>query len=202
MEPMSLKAMPTDQRLILASASPRRRELLGQIGIVPDEIVSSDIDETQLKDETPAQLTQRLAFQKAQHIADAYTKPAFVLGADTVVCVGLRVLPKAEDMATVRECLGLLSGRNHRVITAVCLITPQGGALQRTVETRLKFKSLSHDEIEAYVQSGEGIGKAGGYGIQGLAGAFVSGLIGSYTAVVGLPLFETRNLLIGSGYLK
>ncbi|MEI9902643.1 MAG: Maf family nucleotide pyrophosphatase [Asticcacaulis sp.] len=181
--------------LILASSSPRRRDLLAQIGLVPDEIAAADIDETPLKAETPRALALRLAVTKAQAVkADGY-----VLAADTVVCVGRRILPKAGTADEVRSCLKLLSGRNHRVLTGVAVVSPEGRLSSRVVETRLSFKRLSAGDIDAYVASGEGLGKAGGYGIQGLAGAFVVKLIGSYTAVVGLPLYETQCLLDGAG---
>ncbi|MFT4090357.1 MAG: Maf family nucleotide pyrophosphatase [Asticcacaulis sp.] len=184
---------------ILASASPRRLELLAQIGLKPDQVITSDIDETPLAGETPRQLAARLAVAKALAVAERFGAPAFVLAADTVVSMGRRVLPKAETDTEVRACLKLLSGRNHRVFTGVALVSPSGIA-DRVVETRLQFKRLSDDEINAYVAGGEGLGKAGGYGIQGRAGAYVSHLIGSYPAVVGLPLYETRQLLIGAGY--
>ncbi|WP_140985765.1 Maf family nucleotide pyrophosphatase [Asticcacaulis tiandongensis] len=184
---------------ILASASPRRLELLAQIGLKADQVITSDIDETPLDGETPRQLAARLAVAKAQAVAARFGAPAYVLAADTVVSMGRRILPKAETDREVRDCLKLLSGRNHRVFTGVALISPDRVS-QRVVETRLQFKRLSDAEIDAYVQSGEGLGKAGGYGIQGRAGAFVISLIGSYPAVVGLPLYETRQLLIGAGY--
>ncbi|MEM9965080.1 MAG: Maf family nucleotide pyrophosphatase [Asticcacaulis sp.] len=184
---------------ILASASPRRLELLAQIGLKADQVITSDIDETPLDGETPRQLAARLARAKAQAVAARFGAPAYVLAADTVVSMGRRILPKAETDAEVRDCLKLLSGRNHRVFTGVALVSPDRVS-QRVVETRLQFKRLSDAEIDAYVQSGEGLGKAGGYGIQGRAGAFVIALNGSYPAVVGLPLYETRQLLTGAGY--
>ncbi len=186
--------------LVLASASPRRLQLLAQIGIVPDAVVAADLDESPLKDETPRQLALRLAVAKAQAVAEK--RPGdFVLGADTVVCVGRRVLPKAETPAEVEDCLRLLSGRGHRVITGVCVIAPSGKVSSRAVETRLQTKRLSDAEISAYVASGEGIGKAGGYGIQGRAGAFIISLTGSFTGVVGLPVYEAQALLTGAGYV-
>ena len=183
---------------ILASASPRRRELLAQIGLVPDAIAAADLDETPLKDETPANMAVRLAVAKAQAVAAA--TPGYVLAADTVVCVGRRFLDKAHDAADVARCLNLLSGRGHRVYTGLAVVNPDGKLSSRLVETRLAFKRLSAAEIEDYVQCGEGVGKAGGYGIQGRAGGFVSNLVGSFTSVVGLPLYETRCLLEGAGY--
>ncbi len=183
---------------ILASASPRRRELLAQIGLVPDVIAAADLDESPLKEETPPQLALRLAVSKAQAVAARQS--GYVLAADTVVCVGRRVLDKAYNDADVAACLTLLSGRGHRVYTGIAVVNPQGKLSSRTVETRLTFKRLSAAEIAAYVASGEGVGKAGGYGIQGLAGAYVTQLVGSFTSVVGLPLYETRCLLEGAGY--
>ena len=184
--------------LILASASPRRRDLLAQIGLVPDHIAAADLDESPLKDETPAQLALRLAVSKAQAVA-AVT-PGFVLAADTVVSVGRRVLDKADAEADVATCLKLLSGRGHRVYTGVAVVNPVGKLSSRLVETRLTFKRLSDIDIAAYLACGEGIGKAGGYAIQGLAGSYVTQLVGSYTGVMGLPLYETRCLLDGAGY--
>ena len=182
---------------ILASASPRRRDLLGLIGLVPDRIVAADLDESPLKDETPAQLALRLAVSKAQAVAS--TTPGFILAADTVVCVGRRVLDKAATAEDVAACLKLLSGRGHRVYTGVAVVNPAGKLSSRLVETRISFKRLSAADTAAYLASGEGIGKAGGYAIQGLAGAFVTHLVGSYTGVMGLPLYETRCLLEGAG---
>ncbi|WP_333587389.1 Maf family protein [Phenylobacterium sp.] len=187
--------------LILASASPRRLDLLAQVGVRPDHVTASDIDEAELKGETPRRLAVRLAQAKAAAVAQAHPD-AFVLAADTVVALGRRVLPKAEDAATVADCLAMLSGRSHRVLTAVAVAAPSGRAAQRLVETRLVFKRLTPDEIDDYVQSGEGLGKAGGYGIQGRAGGFVRELQGSYPAVVGLPLYETLCLLEGLGYRR
>ena len=186
--------------LILASASPRRRDLLAQIGLVPDHIAAADLDESPLKDETPAQLALRLAVSKAQAVA-AVT-PGYVLAADTVVCVGRRVLDKAETEADVAACLKLLSGRGHRVYTGVAVVSPAGKLSSRLVETRLTFKRLSATDIAAYLAGGEGIGKAGGYAIQGLAGSYVTQLVGSYTGVMGLPLYETKCLLDGAGYAQ
>ena len=192
--------MPTtSQRLVLASASPRRLDLLRQIGLQPDAVEAAEVDETPLKDETPRLLATRLAVAKAERVAAAHGN-SFVLGADTVVALGRRVLPKAESAAQVRECLDLLSGRAHRVLTGVCVIGPEGRKTQRLVESRLHFKRLTPGEIDNYASCGEGLGKAGGYGVQGRAGAFVIALQGSYSGVVGLPLYETANLLTGLGY--
>jgi septum formation protein len=184
-------------RLILASASPRRLDLLASAGLVPDAIEPTDIDESEIPGELPGPLARRLALEKASAHRDG---DAFVLAADTVVGVGRRVLPKAETEAQARACLALLSGRNHRVYTGIALRTPDGQLTARLVETRVKFKRLSAPELETYIASGEWRGKAGGYGIQGRAGAFVIALIGSYTGVVGLPMYETVNLLTGLGY--
>lgn len=179
-------------RLVLASASPRRLALLAQIGITPDEVIAADIDETPLKDETPRNLAARLARQKAEAVVAA---DAIVLAADTVVAVGRRVLPKAESEHDARMCLRLLSGRSHRVYTGVAVKLPGGGLRERLVETRVAFKVLSAAEIDAYIASREWDGKAGGYAAQGRAGRFITSIIGSYSSVIGLPLFETANLL-------
>ena len=199
--------MPAQQRLVLASASPRRLDLLSQIGVVPDAVDAAELDEAQAPHETPhphetpRQLALRLACAKAAHVA-ARQPGVFVLGADTVVAVGRRVLPKAADDAEVRACLELLSGRAHRVLTGVCVAAPGGRTASRLSESRLHFKRLSRAEVDAYVASGEGVGKAGGYAIQGRAGALVMALQGSYSGVVGLPLHETANLLAGLGFRR
>ncbi|MDQ0316773.1 Maf family nucleotide pyrophosphatase [Amorphus orientalis] len=197
-----MTASPT---LVLASGSPRRLALLEQIGIVPDHLAPTDVDETPMDGEAPNRLAQRLAQMKAEEAlertrADKTIGPAHILAADTVVALGRRVLPKAEGIAEAEACLSALSGRGHRVFTGVCLITPKERVRLRTVETRVKFKRLSRAEIDFYLASGEWHGKAGGYAIQGLAAIFVSKLIGSYTNVVGLPLFETAALLTGDGF--
>ncbi|MBI1237451.1 MAG: septum formation inhibitor Maf [Alphaproteobacteria bacterium] len=184
-------------RLVLASASPRRLELLRRIGVEPDEVRPADIDESEIPGETPRQLAERLARSKA---AAVEASDAIVLGSDTVVSVGRRILPKTEDEAEARKCLALLSGRGHRVWTGVALTAPDGRMASRLVETRVTFKRLSEDEINAYIASSEWQGKAGGYGIQGMAEAFVMRLAGSYSGVMGLPLYETANLLRGFGY--
>jgi len=186
-------------RLVLASASPRRLDLLRQIGIVPDAVEAADLDETPLPDETPRRLALRLAEAKALHVA-ARAPDAHVLAADTVVAVGRRVLPKAEDAAEVRACLKLLSGRAHKVLTGIAVVAPDGRVASRLVESRVHFKRLDPADVEAYLACGEGVGKAGGYAIQGHAGALVISLQGSYSGVVGLPLYETANLLAGLGY--
>jgi len=188
-------------RLVLASASPRRLDLLRQIGIVPDAVEAADLDETPLPDETPRRLALRLAEAKALHVA-ARAPDAHVLAADTVVAVGRRVLPKAEDAAEVRACLKLLSGRAHKVLTGIAVVAPDGRVASRLVESRVHFKRLDPADVEAYLACGEGVGKAGGYAIQGHAGALVISLQGSYSGVVGLPLYETANLLAGLGYRR
>jgi septum formation protein len=184
---------------ILASASPRRLDLLRQVGVEPDACEPADLDETPEPGELPPRHAVRLALAKAELVASR-RPDAMVLAADTVVAVGRRILPKAEDAAAVRRCLELLSGRAHRVHTAVAVCSPGASPSWRRVETRLHMKRLDPAEIEAYCEGGEGLGKAGGYAIQGRAGAFVIDLHGSYTAVVGLPLFETLNLLQGRGW--
>ncbi len=197
--------MASRPELILASASPRRLALLNQIGIEPEHLIPAHIDETPEKGELPRKLAQRLADQKAlmaQHKArtSGLADNAIVLSADTVVAVGRRILPKAEMMEEASECLRLLSGRSHRVYTGVSLLTASGKMRRRLVETRIRFKRLSAREMESYLASAEWRDKAGGYAIQGIAGAFVVKLNGSYSAVVGLPLNDTAALLAGEGY--
>jgi len=186
-------------RLVLASASPRRLELLRRIGLAPGEVDPADIDETPLAGETARRLALRLARAKAAAVA-ARHPDAFVLAADTVVALGRRLLGKPEDEADAGRMLGLISGRGHRVVTAVAVLAPGGRAGARLSETRVQIKRLTAREIAAYLASREWEGKAGGYGVQGRAGAFVTALNGSYTGVVGLPLYETRALLVGLGY--
>lgn len=190
--------MAARPELVLASASPRRVELLALVGIVPDRIDPADIDETPLRGETPPRLAARLAVAKAAAVA-ARSPGAVVLAADTVVAVGRRLLEKAADEAEAARFLKLLSGRNHRVLTGVA-VAAGGKVRHRVVDTRVTFKVLSEAEIAAYVASGEWRGKAGGYGVQGRAGAFVPRIVGSYPAVMGLPLPETVNLLAGAGW--
>ncbi|MBA3449037.1 MAG: Maf-like protein [Pseudaminobacter sp.] len=197
--------MSVFQKLVLASGSPRRIELLQQAGIEPDRLFPADVDETPLRAEHPRSLAKRLSKEKAEKAcealkADPESAGGFVLAADTVVAVGRRILPKAELVDEASNCLRLLSGRSHRVYTGICLVTPAGKLRQRLVETRLRFKRLSREELESYLASGEWRGKAGGYAIQGLAGTFVVKLVGSYTNVVGLPLHETVSLLTAEGY--
>jgi septum formation protein len=185
--------------LVLASASPRRRALLAQVGVEPDAVRPAEIDEAPRKGELPRPHAERLAREKAAAVAAALDGSAMVLAADTVVSAGRRILGKPADEAEARHMLRLLSGRRHRVTTAVRLLHPRGVSA-RTVETRVKVKRLSDCELEAYIASGEWRGKAGGYAIQGIAAAFVPEIIGSYTNVVGLPLAETVALLAGAGY--
>ena len=187
----------TAPSLVLASASPRRLALLAQIGIVPDRVVSPDIDETPLPDEAPREHALRLAHAKA----DAAAEPGcLVLAADTAVAVGRRIQLKTETEVEARRCLALLSGRRHRVITAVVLRGPDGRQGERVVQSVVGFARLSERQIAAYLASGEWHGKAGGYAIQGRAATFVRFLSGSYSNVVGLPLFETAQLLRGRGW--
>ena len=192
------------QKVILASASPRRLALLQQIGIEPVAMLPADIDEVPKKGESPRSLAVRLAGEKAAlAVRAARLKPeladAFLVAADTVVSVGRRILPKCELTEEAEQCLRLLSGRAHRVHTGLCVVTPWGHTRRRLVETRVRFKRLSGIEMDEYIACGEWRGKAGGYAIQGRAGSFVIKLIGSYTSVVGLPLYETMNLLQGEG---
>jgi septum formation protein len=188
--------VPDRAELILASASPRRLELLAQIGIVPDRVAPTDIDETRRKDESPRALAERLAREKAA----ACPAEGFVLAADTVVALGTRNLEKAADAAEAEAFLRLLSGRSHQCITGVAVRAPDGRVQSRTVLARVGMKRLTDGEIAAYVASGEWKGKAGGYGIQGMAGGFITHINGSYTTIVGLPLYETKSLLEGMGW--
>ncbi|MGE0667546.1 MAG: nucleoside triphosphate pyrophosphatase [Sphingomonadales bacterium] len=184
---------------MLASASPRRRQLLEQVRLPPDAVAPADVDETPRKGELPRPHAQRLADEKASAAAPVFPGD-FVLAADTVVAVGRRILPKAATEAEARRCLALLSGRRHHVFTGVTLMSPDGRTRRRTVDTAVAFKRLGESEITAYIASGEWEGKAGGYAIQGLAAAFIRSVNGSYTNVVGLPVFEVVSLLAGAGY--
>lgn len=190
--------------LILGSASPRRLDLLAQIGVRPVSVIPAHIDENAASDEPPAQYAQRMAREKAAAVAaSGAPDAAAILAADTVVAVGRRILPKAEDATTARACLRLLSGRRHRVYGGVCILAPaQAGARKehlRLVQTAVAFKRLDQGEIDAYIESGEWDGKAGGYAIQGRAEGLVRFINGSYSNVVGLPLFETRQVLKSLG---
>ncbi|HIM45642.1 MAG TPA: septum formation protein Maf [Alphaproteobacteria bacterium] len=189
---------PAPPRLVLASASERRLDLLTQIGVIPDLVDPADIDEAVKKGELPRAHAERLAGEKAAAVAARHLDDV-VLAADTVVACGRRILPKAETPEQARDCLALLSGRRHLVISAVCLALPGGTVRARVVETAVRFKRLEAGEIETYMQTDEWRGKAGGYAIQGHAAAFVAWINGSYSNVVGLPLFETHALLNGAG---
>jgi len=177
-------------KIVLASGSPRRLSLLNQAGIEPDALRPADVDETPRRGDAALKSVQ----------LDDELRGSFILAADTVVAVGRRILPKANLVDEASQCLRLLSGRNHRVYTAICLVTPREGFRQRLVETRVRFKRLSEDDIQAYIGSGEWRGKAGGYAVQGIAGSFVVKMVGSYSNVVGLPLYESVTLLGGEGF--
>ncbi|WP_408587292.1 Maf family protein [Novosphingobium sp.] len=189
---------PIGPPLVLASASPRRLELLARLGIKPDRVLATDIDESPLAREIPRAHAVRLAAEKARAAA-ALAPDGLILAGDTVVGVGRRILPKAEDEATARACLSLLSGRRHRVFSAIALLGPDGHLREALSETIVRFKRLSDAEIDAYIAGGEWHGKAGGYAIQGSAEGFCDWLSGSHSGVVGLPLFETRRLLRAAG---
>jgi len=186
-------------RLILASASPRRLDLLARIGVVPDAVAPADVDESIPRGELPRDHALRLAAEKALAVA-ALEPDALVLAADTVVAVGRRILPKVEDEATLRSCMKLLSGRRHRVLTGVALAEPGAAIRTRLVETMIAMKRLSEEEIDHYASHGEWRGKAGGYALQGYGEVYVRHIAGSYSNVVGLPLAETRLLLKSAGY--
>lgn len=188
-------------KLILASASPRRVQLLEQVGITPDDITPADIDETPLERELPRDLAQRLAIGKAEAIA-AQHKDTFILAADTVVGCGRRILDKAEDEIYARKCLEQLSGRRHHVYGGIALITPKGKVIKRLVDTVVQFKRLTENDIETYMKSGEWDGKAGGYAIQGMAESYIKFIRGSYSNVVGLSLYDTIQILTGAGFKK
>ncbi|KQM13095.1 septum formation inhibitor Maf [Novosphingobium sp. Leaf2] len=183
--------------LILASASPRRHELLGRLGLSDFSVNAADIDETPAARETPRDYARRMAREKALALPAGET---FVLAGDTVVAVGRRILPKAEDEATARTCLSLLSGRRHRVLSAIALRAPDGTLRERLSETVVRFKQMSTRELDAYIAGGEWEGKAGGYAIQGSAEGLIAWISGSHSGVVGLPLFETRALLQSAGF--
>jgi septum formation protein len=185
--------------LVLASASPRRLELLKQAGIVPDKIIPADIDETPKKGELPRAYALRVATEKAEKVA-AGNKDAFILSADTVVALGRRILPKGETEEQARECLKILSGRRHTVMTGVCVIAPDGKRKSKLVESVVRFKQLSAREVDDYIASGEWKGKAGAYAIQGRAALLIPFASGSYSSIIGLPLYETVHLLKGLGH--
>jgi len=185
-------------KLILASASPRRRELIARLGIEPAGVAAADIDESPLKSELPRPYAARMAREKALALPADDT---FVLAGDTVVALGRRILPKAEDEATARRCLELMSGRRHTVLSAIALKAPDGSLRERLSETVVRFKRLSDAEIDAYIAGGEWHGKAGGYAIQGSAEGLIAWISGSHSGVMGLPLFETRAMLKAAGFL-
>ncbi|MFL6753018.1 MAG: Maf family protein [Sphingomicrobium sp.] len=186
-------------RLVLASASPRRLDLLARIGVTPDAVIPADVDESVRRGELPREHALRLSREKAEAVARR-EPDALVLAADTVVAVGRRILPKVEDEATLRACMRLLSGRRHRVLSGVALAAPGQELRQRLVETMIAMKRLSEAEIDYYCSHGEWRGKAGGYALQGYGEVYVRHIAGSYSNVVGLPLAETRLLLKAAGY--
>lgn len=194
---MNVAPRPSHPILVLGSASPRRLELLARLGIQPERTAPADIDETPQPHEIPRVYARRMAVEKSQAISD---EQAFVLTGDTVVAAGRRILPKAEDERTARKCLELLSGRRHRVYSAVALKAPDGSIREKMSETHVRFKRLSEEEIRRYLESGEWHGKAGGYAIQGSAEGLIDWIQGSHSGVVGLPLFETRALLKFAGF--
>ena len=183
--------------LILASASPRRRDLIARLGVVPHAIAPADIDETPARGELPRDYARRMAREKAEAAA---SDEGYVLAGDTVVAAGRRILPKADDEAIARMCLALLSGRRHRVLSAIALRAPDGSIRERLSETIVIFKRLSEEELRAYLDGGEWEGKAGGYAIQGSAEGLIKRIDGSHSGVVGLPLYETRGLLKAAGF--
>ena len=193
-----MSAVVSQASLVLASASLRRQDLLARLGVTPSCVVPAHVDETPLEKERPRLCAVRLARLKATAVAVDYPE-SFVLGADTIVACGRRILPKAEDERTAEQCLVRLSGQRHRVYTAVCVVTPEGRCVQRVVQTAVRFCVLSDEQRRSYLASGEWRGKAGGYALQGKAEAFVSELVGSWSNVVGLPLYETDCLLRGLG---
>jgi septum formation protein len=190
--------MPLNLQLILASSSPRRRDLLARLGVVPDQISAPDIDESPHKDELPRVYALRMALEKAAAVPRA--EGQIILSGDTTVAVGRRILQQAQDADQQRAFLKLLSGRRHHVLSAVCAVDSQGKLRSRMSDSIVRFKQLSPAEIDEYIASGEGIGKAGGYAIQGRAEALIDWMSGSHSGVIGLPLYETRTLLIASGY--
>jgi septum formation protein len=203
--PVSKKRVVASYKLVLASASPRRLALLEQIGIDPEALRPASIDETPKKGERPRSLAQRLAKSKALASRERLQREpelrdAFVLAADTVVAIGRLSIGKPEYLDEAAKALATLSGRTHKVYTAVCLATPEGNLRTRTVETRVRLKRLNREEIDSYLACGEWRGKAGGYAIQGIAGAFIEKIVGSYSNVVGLPLIEVVSLLSGEGF--
>ena len=202
---MSADKSIAPRKLVLASASPRRLALLQQIGVEPTALLPADLDETPRKNEAPRSLASRLAIEKATKAAEIAShrddlRGGYVLAADTVVCVGRRILPKCEIRDEAADCLRLLSGRAHRVFTGIALVTPNNRHRDRVVETRIRFKRLSNQDVDRYLATEEWRGKAGGYAIQGFAAAFVVRLVGSHSSVMGLPLYEATALLEGEGF--
>lgn len=200
---MSSSAPSYPRKLVLASASPRRLDLLGQIGVRPDEVMPADIDETPFHQERPAEYARRMASQKANHIAGILAgagASGFVLSGDTVVALGRRILPKAETEAEARRCLALLSGRSHRVYGGITLLGPDGARRDRLVQTKVQFRRLSQADIDRYIASGDWQGKAGGYAVQGLAAVFIRHIAGSYSNVVGFSLYDVAALLDAAGW--
>ena len=197
--PLPNTSKPKHKKIILASASPRRLQLLEQIGITPTHILPADIDETPTEKELPRDHALRLAIEKAQKIAPS-NQGHFILAADTVVACGRRILPKAETEEQAHKCLKLLSGRRHHVYGGICMITDEGHQITRLCDTIVKFKQLTKEDIETYIQSEEWHGKAGGYAIQGLAASHISFTQGSYSNVVGLSLYDTMQMLRGNGF--
>jgi septum formation protein len=185
-------------KLILASASPRRKDLLEEQGIIPDAIIPTDIDETPLKGEMPRPYVKRMAIEKAQAVTGQ--EGSFILAADTVVVIGRRILQKPENEAEALKFLSMMSGRRHTVMGGICLITPNGKTITRVVETSVKFKNLSDTEKQFYIDSKEWEGKAGGYAVQGLASRFIPSINGSYSNIVGLSMFDTLAMLNGNGF--
>jgi len=186
-------------KLILASASPRRKELLAEQNIIPDHIIPADIDESPLKKELPRPYVKRMAVEKARAVARQHAN-SYILAADTVVIMGRTILQKPEDAKQAYQFLTKMSGRRHKVLGGICLITPEGKEITRTVETIVKFKNLTDQEKQFYVDSNEWDGKAGGYAIQGLASQFIPFISGSYSNIVGLSIYDTMNMLRGNGY--
>lgn len=190
--------MKNKQTLVLASASPRRKELLAEVGIIPDHIIPTDIDETPLKGELPRAYVKRMALEKAQALTGH--DDAYVLAADTVVVMGRRILQKPVDADEAYKFMTMMSGRRHKVLGGICLRTPDGKYLTRICETVVKFKNMSEEEKRHYVKSKEWEGKAGGYGIQGLAATYIPFISGSYSNIVGLSIYDTIHMLNGNGY--
>ena len=186
--------------LILASSSPRRLELLAQIGLTPDQVIAADIDETPLKNEKPRELVERLARQKALKVKELVQDKSFILAADTGVVIGGKILGKPKDRDEARDFITRMSGRSHDVVGGISLITPDGSQISRVVTTKVKVKRLTKAEIENYISSNEWEGKAGGYGIQGTFAMHIKDILGSYTNIVGLCVYHTRQMLVGKGF--